>query len=62
MVINVGNNLNESVQNNLNLNIGNTGLVEANQSLTLRVGGNSILINAQGIYINGVQVKINQSG
>lgn len=56
----VGNNASQNISHNLNINIGNAGVMAAEQSLTLRVGGNTLLINTQGIFINGMQVKVNE--
>jgi type VI secretion system secreted protein VgrG len=39
-----------------------TVVIEAKTSLTLKVGGNFININASGIYINGSMVYINSGG
>lgn len=35
--------------------------IEAHQSITLKVGGNQILIDQKGIFINGLKVKINKT-
>jgi type VI secretion system secreted protein VgrG len=51
---------NQKIKNNLNIYVGKAGSFEATESLTLKVGGNSILINTQGIFINGSQVNINK--
>ncbi len=57
----IGNNLEQNIGGSSMVNIGSTGVLQAGESLTLRVGGSSVIINSQGVFINGMQVKVNGS-
>lgn len=50
---------NQTIKNNLSVQVGNQSTLQAQQSIELKVGNNSLLINTQGIFINGEKVNIN---
>ncbi len=50
----------QKIKNNLAIDIDNLGTIEAKNSFSIKVSGNSILINTKGIFINGKKININQ--
>jgi type VI secretion system secreted protein VgrG len=58
--ISVGNDMTETVGNAFKMNIGKTGIIEAGESLRLKVGANTVLLNMEGVFVNGTKVDINE--
>lgn len=50
---------NQTIKNNLNIQVGNQSTLQAQQSIELKVGSNSLLISTEGIFLNGEKININ---